>query len=110
MATAVQLRFDVANSPSLPNEIRNKLLQLPGRRITKEGVLVITARHFRSQEANREDAIKRLVELIRDATKEPKTRRSTKPTYTSKIRRLESKRHRSKIKYLRRTVSEGTDL
>ena len=109
VATAVQLRFDVANSPSLPYEVREGLLSLAGRRITKEGVLIIYARRFRSQEANRQDAMERLVELISKAAQKPQIRRKTKPTHTSKMRRLEAKRHRAKTKRLRRTVPEGTD-
>lgn len=109
VATAVQLRFDVANSPSLPYEVRERLLSLAGRRITKEGVLIILARRFRYQEANRQDAMERLVELIRQAARKPQIRRKTKPTRTSKMRRLEAKRHRARTKRLRRTVPEGFD-
>ncbi len=109
VATAVQLRFDVANSPSLPDEVRERLLLLTGRRITKEGVLVIDARRFRAQGANRQDAMERLVELIREAAQKPQIRRKTKPTRTSKMRRLEAKRHRAKTKRLRRTVPEESD-
>ncbi len=109
VATAVQLRFDVANSPSLPYEVRERLLSLAGRRITKEGVLVIFARRFRSQKANRQNAMERLVELIRKAAQKPQIRRKTKPTRTSKMRRLEAKRHRAQTKRLRRTVPEGSD-
>jgi ribosome-associated protein len=109
VATAVQLRFDVANSPSLPYEVRERLLALAGRQITKEGVLIIHARRFRSQEANRQDVMERLVELIRKAAQRPQIRRRTKPTRTSKIHRLETKRHRAKTKRLRRTVQEGSD-
>ena len=109
VATAVQLRFDVANSPSLPYGVRERLLSLAGRRITKEGVLIIYARRFRSQEANRQDAMERLVELIRKAAQKPQIRRRTKPTRTSNIRRLESKHHRANTKRLRHIVSEGSD-
>jgi len=109
VATAVQLRFDVANSPSLPFEVRERLLSLAGRRITKEGVLIIDARRFRYQEANRQDAMERLVELIRKAALKPQIRRKTKPTRASKTRRLEAKRHRARTKRLRRTVPEGFD-
>lgn len=109
VATAVQLRFDVANSPSLPYGVRERLLSLAGRRITKEGVLIIYARRFRSQEANRQDAIERLVELIRKAAQKPQIRRRTKPTRTSKMRRLEAKRHSAKTKRLRRIVPEESD-
>jgi ribosome-associated protein len=109
VATAVQLRFDVANSPSLPDEVRERLLLLTRRRITKEGVLVIDARRFRTQGANRQDAMERLVELIRKAAQKPQIRRKTKPTRTSKMRRLEAKHRRAKTKRLRRTVPEGSD-
>jgi ribosome-associated protein len=96
--TAVQLRFDVRNSPSLPDYVKEKLERLAGRRLTNEGVLVITAQRFRSQERNREDAVERLVELIRQATERPKPRRPTRPTLASKKRRLEAKGRRSDIK------------
>ena len=109
VATAVQLRFNVANSRSLPYQVRGRLLSLAGRRITKEGVLIIYARRFRSQEANRQDAMERLVGLISKAAQKPQIRRKTKPTRTSKMRRLEAKRHRAKTKLLRRTVPEGSD-
>ena len=109
VATAVRLRFDVAKSPSLPYGVRERLLSSSGRRITKEGVLIIYARRFRSQEANRQDAMERLVELVRRAAQKPQIRRRTKPTRTSKIRRLEAKRRRATTKLLRRTVPEGCD-
>jgi ribosome-associated protein len=96
--TAVQLRFDVRNSPSLPDYVKEKLERLAGRRLTNEGVLVITAQRFRSQERNREDAVERLVELIRQATERPNPRRPTRPTLASKKRRLEAKGRRSDIK------------
>jgi ribosome-associated protein len=93
--TAVQLRFDVRNSPSLPDYVKEKLERLAGRRLTNDGVLVITAQRFRMQERNREDALARLVELIRQATERPKPRRPTRPTLASKKRRLEAKGRRS---------------
>jgi ribosome-associated protein len=96
--TAVQMRFDVRNSPSLPDYVKEKLERLAGKRLTNEGVLVITAQRFRSQERNREDAVERLVELIRQATERPKPRRPTRPTLASKKRRLEAKGRRSDIK------------
>ena len=104
VATAVQLRFDVANSRSLPEEVRIRLISLAGRRITKDGILIINARRFRTQERNREDATERLVELIRNAAQRPKIRRRTRPTLTSKIHRLESKRLSAESKRLRRPV------
>lgn len=109
VATAVQLRFNVANSPSLPDEVRERLFSLARKRITEEGVLVIDARRFRSQEANRRDAVERLVVLICKAAQKPQTRRKTKPTLASKIRKLEAKRRRAKTKRLRRPISEVAD-
>ena len=96
--TAVQLRFDVRNSPSLPDYVKEKLERLAGRRMTNDGVLIITAQRFRTQERNREDAVERLVELVRQATERPKPRRPTRPTLASKQRRLEAKGRRSDIK------------
>ena len=104
VATAVELRFDVGNSPSLPDDVRARLIRLAGKRMTEDGELVIIARQYRTQERNRQDAIERLVELIREAAKKPKPRRKTKPTVTSKERRLQAKRHRSKTKRTRRPV------
>ena len=104
VATAVQLRFDVANSRSLPEEVRIRLISLAGNRITEDGILIIDARRFRTQGRNRENAIDRLVELIRNAAQRPKFRRRTRPTLTSKIRRLESKRHGAESKRLRGPV------
>jgi ribosome-associated protein len=101
LATAVQLRFDVRHSPSLPPDVRARLERLAGRRLTTEGVLVITAQRHRTQERNREDARERLIELIRRAAVPPVPRRPTKPTHASRKRRLESKQRRSTIKRLR---------
>jgi ribosome-associated protein len=106
VATAVQLRFDVTNSCSLPDKVRQRLLLLAGKHITEEGILIIDARQFRTQKANRQDAKDRLVELIRSATKKPKIRRKTKPTLSSKVRRLEVKHHHAKTKYWRRPISD----
>lgn len=97
-ATAVQLRFDAANSPSLPNRVRERLMRLAGNRLTEEGELIIEARQFRTQEQNRQDARARLVRLIRQAARKPKTRRKTSPTAASQERRLQKKRRRSEIK------------
>jgi ribosome-associated protein len=102
VASAVQLRFDVRTSPSLPNDVAIRLMKLAGSRLTQDGVLVITAQRFRSQERNREDALERLLELIRSAAVAPVKRRRTKPTKASKQRRLESKSRHSRIKSLRR--------
>lgn len=98
VATAVELRFDVAASPSLPEDVRARLVRLAGSRLTREGVLVILAQRFRTQDRNRQDAVERLVELIRQATHRPKPRRPTKPTYASKVKRLQAKARRSDVK------------
>jgi ribosome-associated protein len=105
-ATAVQLRFDVAHSPALPGDVRQRLIDLAGNQVTDDGVLVIDAQRFRSQRRNRRDARKRLVDLIREAAKEPKQRRGTRPTRASRERRLEEKRHRSEKKRLRKPPRE----
>lgn len=98
VASAVQLRFDVANSPSLPDDVRARLVGLAGRRLTNEGVLVLNADRFRTQERNRADAIERLVALIRQAAVRPVTRIPTKPTRSAKRARLDSKKRRSEVK------------
>jgi ribosome-associated protein len=102
VSSAVQLRFDI-HSPSLPEEVRQRLIKLAKSRITEEGVLIIDARRFRSQPANRQAAIKRLSDLIREAAQEPQVRHKTRPTLASKQRRLETKHIRSKTKNLRRS-------
>ena len=99
--SAVQLRFDARNSPSLPEGVRQRLERLAGQRLTKDGVLVIMAQRFRTQERNRADALARLVELVRKASTKPTPRRETKPTAAGKLRRLESKSRRAGIKRLR---------
>ena len=101
VATAVQLRFDVAHSPSLPEDVRQRLYHLSGRRLTLDGILIIEAKHYRTQEKNRQDALKRLAALLHKAQEKPKTRRSTKPTLASRQKRLARKRRRSDIKRLR---------
>ena len=103
VATAVQLRFDAASSPSLPEEVRTRLRRLAGKRMTAEGILIIEASQHRSQERNRQEAVDRLVELLRQAAKKPRLRRKTKPTAASRRKRLETKRHRGEIKRLRRS-------
>ena len=103
VATAVQLRFDVRNSPSLPEPVRIRLQKLAGSRLTKDGIIVIFADRFRTQERNREDALSRLLALIRRASEVPKPRRPTKPTKASKERRLKAKSERSTVKRMRRT-------
>ena len=102
VSTAVELRFDVRGSPSLPPDVRLRLERLAGRRLTREGVLVILAQRHRTQERNRADALARLLELIGQAAVAPTPRRPTKPTRGSKERRLERKKNRSGIKSLRR--------
>jgi ribosome-associated protein len=101
LATAVQLRFDVRHSPSLSNEVRARLERLAGRRLTRDGVLVITAQRHRTQERNRDDALARLIELVRAAAVRPTLRRPTRPTLGSKVRRLEGKKRRGSIKAMR---------
>lgn len=99
VATAVELRFDVARSPSLPERVRARLVELAGRRLTLDGVLVLRADRFRTQERNRADAQERLVELIREAAiPPPPPRKATRPTLGSKIRRLEGKKRRADVK------------
>ncbi len=109
VATAVQLRFDAAGSASLADDVRQRLLRLAGRRATDEGVIVIDARRYRTRQRNRQDALDRLIELIRAAAVKPKIRRKTKPTAASKHRRLESKRKQSTTKRLRRGVRKGDE-
>ena len=106
VASAVQLRFDAARSPSLPEDVRARLKALAGRRLTGAGVIVITARRFRSQERNRADARERLAELIRRAASPPRPRRATRPTLASKTRRLEAKKSRGQIKRARAVPRE----
>lgn len=98
LSTAVELRFDAANSPSLPDEVRARLLARRDRRITDDGVVVLSAQRFRTQDRNREDARERLADLIRAALVVPKKRVATKPTRASKERRLTSKRERAGVK------------
>ena len=98
VATAVELRFDVAHSPSLPDLARERLKRFAGQRLTKDGVLVLHGNRFRSQERNRQDVRDRLVALVRRAADIPKPRRPTKPTRASKERRLEGKKMRARIK------------
>jgi ribosome-associated protein len=104
VATAVQLRFDVAKSPSLPDEVRERLFSLARSRITEDGVLVINARRFRTQGRNREDAIERLAALIRRSAEKPRSRRKTRPTLASKKRQLEDKQRRAGTKKLRQRI------
>ncbi|MBW2471343.1 MAG: aminoacyl-tRNA hydrolase [Deltaproteobacteria bacterium] len=110
VATAVQLRFNVLESGSLSAGIRNRLKRIAGKKMTDDGILVIKARRYRSQDQNRKDAIDRLIELIRKAAVEPKPRRKTKPSRAARERRLAAKKMRSETKRLRRGVkrSENT--
>jgi ribosome-associated protein len=109
VSTVVRLRFDVFASPSLPEDVRVRLKGLAGRRIGADGVLRIEARRFRSQEANRQDAIERLVRLLRQAVEKPRARRTTKPPAISRIRRLEAKRRRGQAKQARRPPGQMDD-
>jgi len=102
LSTAVQLRFDVRGSPSLPAEVRARLERLAGARLTRDGVLVITAQRHRTQARNRDDALERLLDLIRRAAVAPVKRRPTRPTKASRERRIEGKKRRAGIKRLRR--------
>lgn len=103
LSTAVQLRFDVRRSPSLPNDVAIRLMRLAGKRMTKDGVLVIIAQNHRTQERNRAEAQERLVALIQEAAVKPVPRRATKPTRASRQQRLDSKKRRSGIKNLRQS-------
>jgi ribosome-associated protein len=107
VASAVQLRFDVRKSPSLPEPVRQRLERLAGARLTKDGVVVISAERFRTQERNRQDALQRLLSLIRRAAEAPKPRRPTKPTKTSRERRLKEKAARSGLKRMRTRPEPG---
>ena len=105
LSTAVQLRFDVRQSPSLPNDVAIRLMRLAGKRMTKDGVLVLIAQNHRTQERNRAEAQERLLDLIREAAVRPVPRRATKPTKASRKERLETKKRRSGVKNLRGKVS-----
>ena len=109
VSSAVQLRFNAAESSALSNDIRKRLKQLSGRRMTTAGILIIEARRFRNQDRNREDAIDRLVTLIRKAAEKPRPRRRTKPSATTKQKRLTAKRQRGEIKRRRRTVRNAAE-
>ncbi|HEY5730339.1 MAG TPA: alternative ribosome rescue aminoacyl-tRNA hydrolase ArfB [Anaerolineales bacterium] len=98
VATAVQLRFDILNSPSLASDIKGRLIQLAGKRVNADGVLVIEARRFRTQDANREDAIRRFSGLVRKSLIPTKPRRKTKPTGASREKRLQNKKRKGEVK------------
>ncbi|MCL4528457.1 MAG: aminoacyl-tRNA hydrolase [Chloroflexi bacterium] len=107
VATAVQLRFDIARSGSLSAEVKARLLKIAGQRVTTDGILVIEAKRHRTQEQNREDAIQRFSELVRKASAKPKPRRKTKPTAASREKRLQIKKRRGEIKRTRSNVHES---
>ena len=109
VATAVQLRFDVVNSPSLGSDLKGRLIQLAGKRVNAEGVLILEAKRFRTQEANREDALAKFYELIKKASEKPKTRHKTKPTKASKEKRIEGKKKRSAVKKIRQSKNRIDD-
>ncbi|HEY3311175.1 MAG TPA: alternative ribosome rescue aminoacyl-tRNA hydrolase ArfB [Anaerolineales bacterium] len=106
VSTAVQLRFDLRNSPSLPPEVKERLIHLAANRLTVGGILVIEAKRFRSQEQNRADALSRLVSLVRQSLYPPKKRHPTRPTLASRIKRVDSKKRRGDIKKLRKNRLE----
>ncbi len=109
VATAVRLRFDPRASASLPDAARVRLQALAGRRVGRDGIVTIEARRFRTQEANRKDAVDRLVRLIREAAETPRARLATKPTMASKERRLEGKRRRAFAKQVRKPLGSETE-
>ena len=106
VATAAQLRFDVRNSPSLPAEVKERLIKLAGARLTQDGMLVIEAKRYRSQEQNRADARLRLESLIEKASQRPTVRHATRPSLSARVKRVETKKKRGAVKKLRQTSSE----
>ncbi|MEZ0396257.1 MAG: alternative ribosome rescue aminoacyl-tRNA hydrolase ArfB [Anaerolineales bacterium] len=106
VASAVQLRFDVRNSPSLPEEVKERLIRLGGRRVTGDGLLIIVARRYRTQEQNRAEALRRLNDLIRRAAQPTRPRRPTRPSAAARARRLAAKKRRAAVKRLRQMKSE----
>jgi ribosome-associated protein len=106
LASAVQLRFDVRGSRNLPDDVRSRLERLAGRRLTRDGILVIAAQRHRTQERNRQDALDRLIELIRRAAVAPRPRRATRPSAGARERRLQGKKRRGSIKDLRQAKPE----
>jgi ribosome-associated protein len=109
VSTAVRLRFDVMACLSVPEDLRARLMRLAGRRVGQDGVLSIEARRFRTQEANRRDAIERFVQLVKKAALRPRARRKTKPSVASQTRRLDAKRRRGQAKQVRRTPGRIDD-
>jgi ribosome-associated protein len=106
VSSAVQLRFDLSRSRSLPEDVRDSLARLAGRRLTRDNVIIITAQRYRTQERNRQDALDRLVALIRRAAEPAAPRRPTKPSAAAKERRLQAKARRAAIKEMRRGEPE----
>src|SRR5260370_22832650 len=106
VSSAVQLRFDLLRSRSLPEEVRERLARLAGRRLTRDGVIVIIAQRYRTQERNRQDALDRLIALVRRAAVPPAPRRPTKPSRAAKERRLQPKARRAPVKQQRRTAPD----
>jgi ribosome-associated protein len=106
LSSAVQLRFDVRRSPTLPEPVRARLEMLAGRRLTQSGVLIITAQRHRTQDRNRKDALERLIALIQRAAEVPRIRRPTKPTGASRMRRLDNKRRQAVLKAARRRAAD----
>ena len=109
VSTTVMLRFNAMQSDALTEDIRNRLRLIAGRKMTEEGILIIKANRYRSQDKNRKDAIERLIALIRQATVKPKSRRKTRPSHAAKERRLSAKKRRSEIKRRRRGVKISED-
>ncbi len=106
VASSVQLRFDILDSPSLEASVKHRLIRLAGSRVTEDGVLIIQARRYRTQEQNRDDAIQRLVSLVQEALVPPKARKKTRPSLASKAARVEEKKKRGQIKRIRRSAAE----
>jgi ribosome-associated protein len=109
VATVVQLRFDVKNSPSLTGDIKNRLALLAGSKMNREGILLIEAKRFRTQERNRADAESRLIALVRKAAVKPRPRHPTRPSPSSQVKRLETKKHRGSIKRIRKSPADFED-
>ncbi len=106
VATAAQLRFDVRNSPSLTAEVKERLVRLAGTRMTQDGVLVIEAKRYRTQEQNRADALLRLTDLLEKAARQPRVRHATQPSLAARVKRVESKKKRGAVKKQRQSVDE----
>ena len=107
VSSAVQLRFNVQGSPSIPQDVKPRLIKLAGKRLSSEGVLIIEARQYRSQDRNRQAALERLVRLVQQACVPPKARHKTRPSHAAILRRLETKRKRSEIKRMRHDAGIG---